>query len=523
VVRPSSAWTSRQPWAPGSLPPGFERAFGRLRDRVIARVAPDGAVRSRCRSRVLESVLAARLFARVGLHSEHRHRVVEYLYGARAAASPLEVALIDIALHGAGEIPMCARDDLVTRAPEFTGARKRAFFDACLALCDVRPEHPLDVAAFRLDGLHCWATVQVTSAKVVLAAQAGRWDLISDEDARILLATQECDGIWEGNVLLHLWALHALDRLPGTRDTVAAGVEKLLAHQRVDGGFPFVTDTDTWCTATAGMALLSAGAPTSVLNRIAGHLERQQQPAGGWSYTDDSRQTDVDDTSVAVQFLHSLNPVHHAAAIERGVRSLCAVRGGDGGFPTYVAGAASEAAMTVAVLDALTTDRARHERTINAGLDFLYGQQCRDGAFPPDWSASRFHTLARALLMMSRTGGQRAERVRRMTERAITLTTAQQNGDGGWGQQTGDPSDAVSTAYALIALCGQDSAAPIARGIDYLLAHQRSDGSIASISDSIGPRPFIFTVPALADIFPLLAMAHVAGRVAATVTASRSA
>ncbi|WP_176710361.1 hypothetical protein [Streptomyces sp. Wb2n-11] len=37
---------------------------------------------------------------------------------------------------------------------------------------------------------------------------------------------------------------------------------------------------------------------------------------------------------------------------------------------------------------------------------------------------------------------------------------------------------------------------------------------MASILDSIGPRPFRFTVPALADVFTLLALGHLTRRMA---------
>jgi prenyltransferase beta subunit len=434
-VRHSTVRSSIRPWRPDSLPVEFEPGFARLRDRVVARVDAFGAVRSPCQSRVLESVIAMRLLSRVGIEDGKLRGHLEH---ARSGASPLDVATVDIALHGSASIPDAARDELVARSPDFTGARKQAFFDAYLALCGVGPGTTPPPQAFSLQGLHSWAAVQMTSAKVVLA---------------------------------------------------------------------------------------TADAPADVLDRIAGHLLAQQQPGGGWSYTDASRQTDVDDTSVAVQFLHMLDPAAHKAAIRRGVQSLYAVRGGDGGFPTYVPGAPSEACMTAAAVDALTTDWHQHGPAIAEGLDYLAAHQLPDGSFAPDWSASRFHTVFRVLLACARNSGHRPEHVSGMADRALKLVRGQQNRDGGWGQQAGDVSDPVSTAYAIIALCGQDDPAPVSRGVAYLLSHQQPDGGISSTSDSIGPRPFIFTVPALADIFPLLALGHVARRVEharrpATVAAS---
>jgi squalene-hopene/tetraprenyl-beta-curcumene cyclase len=59
--------------------------------------------------------------------------------------------------------------------------------------------------------------------------------------------------------------------------------------------------------------------------------------------------------------------------------------------------------------------------------------------------------------------------------------------------------------------------------VAYLLTQQRADGSIVSIPDSIGPRPFGFTVPALADAFTLLALGHLARRLAPAPLARTSA
>ena len=98
----------------------------------------------------------------------------------------------------------------------------------------------------------------------------------------------------------------------------------------------------------------------------------------------------------------------------------------------------------------------------------------------------------------------------------MRLVVKSQNADGGWGQQAGDPSDALSTAYALMTLSTQSTPGPAAQGVAYLLTQQRPDGSIASIPDSIGPRPFRFTVPVLADVFALLALGHLNHRLPPT-------
>lgn len=484
----------------------------------MARVGPDGAVRDPCRSRILESVLALNLLERTGLQPRQLSRLVDYLR-AQATTDPLDRILVDLALtRDATAAPTAGLAEVfLARAPGFTGARKHAMLDATFALYGALPPRPLDPTAFDLTGLHSWARVQVTAVKIVLADAAGRPDHISDEDVRILLETQRQGQVWESNVLIHLWTLHALHRLPHTENVVTEGVIKAMAFQRADGGMPFVGDTDTWCTATAGVALAAADAPRDILHAIATHLLSQQQPGGGWSYTDLAYQTDVDDTSVAIQFLGMLDTVRYREPIRRAEMSLMAVRNPDGGFPTYLAGAASEACMTAAAVDALTPRWERHHDTIIAGLEFLADQQREDGSFPPDWSSSRLHTVFRALLATTRNPDHQPAYLRQMIKRIMVLVLDGQHTDGGWGQQHGEPSDPISTAYALIAVCRQDDPAPAQRAATYLLANQRDDGSIAAIPDSIGPRPLRFTIPVLADIFTLLALGHLTHRIAARV------
>ncbi|MFI6172555.1 prenyltransferase/squalene oxidase repeat-containing protein [Nocardia sp. NPDC051052] len=461
-------------------------------------------------------MLALNLLERTGLQPQRRSRLTDYLR-AQATTDPLDRILVDLALTATAGPTAGLAEVFLARAPGFTGARKHAMFDAIFALYGRLPPHPLDPGAFDLTGLHSWARVQVTAVKIVLADAAGSHDHISDEDVRILLETQRQGQVWESNVLIHLWALHALHRLPHTEDVVVEGLTKAMAHQREDGGMPFVGDTDTWCTATAGVALAAASAPRDILHAVAAHLQSQQQPGGGWSYTDLAYQTDVDDTSVAIQFLGALDTVRYREPIRRGEKSLLAVRNPDGGFPTYIAGAESEACMTAAAVDALTPRWKRHHDTIAAGLEFLADQQREDGSFPPDWSSSRLHTVFRALLAATRNPGHQPAYLRQMTKRIMALVLDGQNTDGGWGQQHREPSDPISTAYALIAVCRQNDPAPAERAVTYLLAHQRDDGSIAAIPDSIGPRPLRFTIPILADIFTLLALGHLSHRIAASV------
>ena len=278
---------------------------------------------------------------------------------------------------------------------------------------------------------------------------------------QLLRPTQRAATVWEGNLLIHLSVLHALVPLPGLRGVVAEGVRTALEHQRADGGMPFICDEDTWVTATAGVALHAAGAPTAVLDTIARRLLELQHPRGGWSFTEGARLADVDCTSVAVEVLHLAGCDTHRGPIHRAVTALHAVRGKDGGLPTYLAGAPSEASMTAAAANALSTQGPAQHAAVTAALGHLASQQRPDGSFPPDWSSSRLHTVFRAALAAARHPSTPSVPGQRLTRRAVRLVAKSQNADGGWGQQAGDPSDALSTAYALMTSAPKAHPAPL--------------------------------------------------------------
>ncbi|WP_410604766.1 prenyltransferase/squalene oxidase repeat-containing protein [Amycolatopsis sp. lyj-90] len=495
------------PWPSSLLPGSIEDAIGLLRRHVINHVDSTGAVRLPCRSRPLETALLLRLLQHTGQPFDRQAR---YLRTLPPGSDPFDLEIAEAAVRRNATITDELRRDVIAKSPHFTGARKQALLDGLFAILgdtdDSDPRYGHDI--FHRGGLHSWAQVQVTALKGVLT---GRLD---DQDVHLLLATQRLPDIWEGNLLIHLFTLHALRRLPGTEQVVEEGVRKALRHIRADGGVPFVTDTDTWCTVTAGIALSAADAPEAILDRIADRLVRCQLPGGGWSVTDIALQTDVDDTSVALQFLQSRHRPSGDPAVERGLSALTAVRHAQGGFPTYVRDSAAEASMTVAALDAFTFDFTRHRRILMDGLSFLADEQLTDGTFPPDWSSSRLHTVFRAVLMASRIPDGLSGSAGQIARRALNFVLQSQNDDGGWGQRDGVTSDPISTSYAVMALCAQDDPRPVAAGARYLLRHQREDGSIPSVSDSIGPRPFVFRIPLLADIFALMALGHVSRRFA---------
>lgn len=505
-------FTPQPPWKHQDFPPSLPTAVAALRERVKTRIDGGGAVRDPCHSRILESALALRLLEETGLAPEQRRSLSAYLEEHRGTAQGFDLLLLQAALDRRASVSESTLNHFVSRAPGFTNARKRVTIAALLYALGVPPSAADIAAARNLDtktGLHFAARTQTTAAKALLALAAGPHHAVGDNDLALLLASQQGPGVWERNLLIHLSVLHALRHFPHLAPVVSAGVDKLLPHQRDDGGIPFVQDLDLWTTATAGVALLEAGTPGPTLGRTAQYLLAHQQPDGGWSYTDDAAQTDIDDITVAVEFLHQLRDPACAPAIGRALGAVYRIRGDDGGFPTYVSGGPSEPCMTAAAINALPVQPGRHTATIDSALNYLASTQNPDGTYPPGWSASQYHTLFRVLLACRHVPTPTAGHV---AQHVMGAVSRNQNPDGGWGQHPGAPSDAVSTAHALICLTQGGSAAQAAHGCAYLLDQQQADGSIASRPDSIGPRPFIFNIPALTDNYVLLGLAHCSRR-----------
>ncbi|CAL9375755.1 hypothetical protein SUDANB176_00959 [Streptomyces sp. enrichment culture] len=534
------------PWPAEVDPKQLREATSRLVAHVSSQVDDEGAIRGECHSRVLESALALSLMTRTGVASPARDRVLAFLQGHLDSPQEFDRVLATLAVGRATDRASAADADIVGKltdallgaAPAFISARRRRMLYAVLSLfgCSV----PADAAPAAdekapTDPVHSWAAVQQAAVTLVLANATGVSNGATAAALRTLTAVRPAEAVWEGYVLLHLLSLHGLAGVPGQEGTVRGGLETLLRYQRDDGGFPFVVDLQHWCTSTAGIALAAAGSPPDVLRAmadgLAAHrvdesqrdlcrsLSRGEPLADGWSFGPRVAQNDVDCTSCILEFLHALDPAAYGGAVRRGVDALLAVQGADGGFPTYVAGAASEPCMTAAAVNAL----APHPSTAPArerALAFLADSQLPDGGFEPGWSRSRLHAMFRARLAACTAvpGDHRTARMAERIERSVRET---QNADGGWGMQPGDPSDDISTAYGLIIMCYGTQAPPVGRALAWLLAHQNPAGGYDGVPDMVGPRPFPYRIPVLTDAPVLLALGHVRHRVQGTASLLR--
>ncbi|QFZ19561.1 terpene synthase family protein [Saccharothrix syringae] len=485
-------------------PPSDGDARLRLIDSLVGRVAPDGRLIDTCTSRVVESAVFLRLLEDVdrgGTHSGERQSLRRYLVATQA---PDEGSTIvrDAALGNPDPARAARFRATFTHA---TGERKRVLIGTVFSLFDLVPKADLPTVDYR--GQAVWTELVLCANNILGDHARGRSNPADQAFLVGRLAATVPGRPLHGNILTHLIALHALRTFQPKGPLLASGIATVSATRRPDGGVPFVSSQDTYLTAMAGIALAASGERRDVVARMADWIAATQLPDGGWGYCSETTQTDVDDTSRCVEFLRAVDAHRHRGTIAAAEDYLVGMAGADGGFPTYLAGHASEADMTAGAVIALSPARDRHARLLDAAVDYLVGQGRADGTFPVSWTLSESSVICHVLdALHAVPGADSDERVRRVTDTSTRRLRTTQNRDGGWGRHPGDPSDVLSTAQAVTALAHRGVTAPLDRAGRWLRAQQRADGSFPSIADQAAPRPHPYHYPSLADIHSLQAL-----------------
>ncbi|WP_329371850.1 haloacid dehalogenase-like hydrolase [Streptomyces sp. NBC_01483] len=498
-----------------ALPASVSRVTRLLTERLLAQVGGQGAVTGECSSRVTESALMLTLLRRQKALSGVQSRLHAYLSRSRAAADAFDAAVIDATLDG---IPASDRHRLIEQtfdgAAQHSSDRKKLALEAILAVVGPEPFH-VDVPSHAFEH-HNEATW--TRLRQIAIHHLHVPDPVAPQlTARLLRLTErgQDQGIIEGNVFAHLFALLSLQRtVPGHR-IIHDGITALAKAVRNDGGMPFIISEEIFCTATAGLALARAGADRQVLLAMGDYLAAQQAGNGSWAYAQDVVQTDTDTTTHVLSFLHALGPERYRAHIHAARQFLAAYLGEDGGMPTYLPGQPSEPTMTANTITALQPYHFAHVPLLERATAYLLNAQKPDGTFERSWSLSEANAMLRALNALTLAHRHNPSSHQGRLGPAIDsihlrlLVTA--NPDGGWGQTPGEDSDPMSTAYTLTALASTHRTHPtVYSGLHYLLGEQNPDGGYTSPSDQAAPRPLRYTIPVLTDIFVLLALTHYA-------------
>jgi squalene-hopene/tetraprenyl-beta-curcumene cyclase len=353
--------------------------------------------------------------------------------------------------------------------------------------------------------------------------------------AEWIIARQERDGCWGGIqppwvyslIALHLLGyglehpviqrgLDGLDRFTIWEDSADGKMRRLEACQ-----------SPVWDTVLAMIALADAGLPAShpalqsaarwvLTEEIRGPGDWQVQRPGlapsGWAFEfDNDGYPDVDDTAEVVLALGRVEQPDDdmadqaGAAVARALTWLTGMQSRDGGWAAFDADNTSRlvtklpfcdfgevvdppsADVTAHTLEALAAAGLGASRPARRGVAWLLRAQEPDGSWFGRWGANYVYGTGAVVPALIAAGVLPDKPCIR---RAVRWLVGHQNPDGGWGEDLrsyddqawagrGD-STASQTAWALLALLaagGEDALASADRGVAWLAATQRSDGT----------------------------------------------
>jgi len=235
--------------------------------------------------------------------------------------------------------------------------------------------------------------------------------------------------------------------------------------------------------------------------------KRPDLPAGGWAFQyNNAHYPDLDDTGmVGWSLLRARDPSRHEEAIRRAADWLAGMQSSNGGFAAFDVDNTYHYLNEIpfadhgALLDPPTEDvtarvlaflsmlgREGDADTRRRCIAFLRDHQQPDGSWFGRWGTNYIYGTWSVLAALEVAGADmNAEWVRRAGEWLL----ARQRADGGWGESNdsyhdearaghGDCSTAHHTAWALLGLMAVSESRSVAveRGVDWLLARQRSDG-----------------------------------------------
>ncbi len=358
--------------------------------------------------------------------------------------------------------------------------------------------------------------------------------------AEWIISRQEQDGCWGGIQPPWVYSLMALDLLGYdiTHPVMQRGLSGLdrftITEDGPDGPVRRLEacQSPVWDTVLTMIGLADAGLPADdpalvragewVLGEeIRGPGDWQvRRPAlapGGWAFEfDNDHYPDTDDTAEVVLALRRVDPTtlpDGKPAIERGLRWLAGMQSKDGGWGAFDAdntrmlvnklpfcdfGAVIDppsADVTAHIVEAFAAEGQADHPAARRGVVWLLRAQEPDGSWFGRWGANYIYGTGAVVPALIAAGVRPS---RPAIRRAVAWLETHQNPDGGWGEDLrsyDDPSlagrgasTASQTAWALLALLaagehrerseqGQHSSAAIERGIRWLAATQRPDGS----------------------------------------------
>jgi len=309
-----------------------------------------------------------------------------------------------------------------------------------------------------------------------------------------------------------------------------------------------------WDTAYAMFALGEMGNPPEdqmraaadwLLNKEIRHkgdwsVKRPDLEPSGWAFEfDNEHYPDIDDTAMvllALQHASASDESVQERVERRAVNWLVNMQSKDGGWAAFdvdndwqllnAVPFADHNAMldptcpdiTGRVLEALCRRGfTLADETVGRAVEYLLKSQERNGSWYGRWGVDYIYGTFLALRGLRAAQAPATDAMRHGAKWLISV----QNPDGGWGESCDSyredtfvaaPSTPSQTAWALLGLMatGEGHAAVVRRGLDYLLATQREDGTWSEeLATGTGfPNVFYLRYSLYRQYFPHLALAH---------------
>ncbi|MFD8547315.1 squalene--hopene cyclase [Streptomyces sp. NPDC059649] len=347
--------------------------------------------------------------------------------------------------------------------------------------------------------------------------------------ARWIIERQENDGCWGGIQPPAVYSIIALHLLGYDLDhpVLREGLASLdrFAVRREDGSRMIeACQSPVWDTCLATIALADAGLPADHPQLVKAadwmlaeqidrpgdwSVKRPQLPPGGWAFEfHNDNYPDIDDTAEVVLALRRVkhpDPQRVAAAVDRAVRWNFGMQSRNGGWGAFDVDNTSpfpnrlpfcdfgevidppSADVTAHVVEMLAETGRTHDPRTRRALAWLLAEQEPDGSWFGRWGTNYIYGTGSVLPALAAAGIPASHPAVR---RAVGWLERVQNDDGGWGEDQRSYADqdgwagrgastASQTAWALMALlaAGERDSEAVRRGVRYLAATQREDGS----------------------------------------------
>jgi len=268
-------------------------------------------------------------------------------------------------------------------------------------------------------------------------------------------------------------------------------------------------------------------------------IKRQDIKSGGWAFEfENNWYPDVDDTAVVLMLLrrYSDREFIKPENLERGLQWILGMQGKDGGWGSFDADNNLRILNQLpfgdleAMIDPSTPDLTGRvleclglfgyelsEDKVQQGMDFLKRTQEEDGSWWGRWGVNYINGTWSVLMGLASIGEDLSKPYIR---KATAWLKGVQRPDGGWGEcceSYEDPrlkvhgtSTPSQTAWAIMGLIGggEGKSEEVRRGIDFLLARQKADGTWKEeeFTGTGFPKYFMIRYHNYRNCFPLMAL-----------------